>query len=143
MENRETANILWFDQLHRTDVDLVGGKSSSLGELTSATDVPVPYGFATTTHAYRDFMNRTGATDKIKALLDSIHDYENSRELHELCAKIRQIIIDSDMPTDLVDEIQQAYAELAEKVGEAQPFVQVQPLKIYRTHLLLVNKSHT
>ena len=33
MENRETANILWFDQLHRTDVDLVGGKSSSLGVL--------------------------------------------------------------------------------------------------------------
>ncbi|MDF8374694.1 phosphoenolpyruvate synthase [Weissella paramesenteroides] len=125
MENRETANILWFDQLHRTDVDLVGGKSSSLGELTSATDVPVPYGFATTTHAYRDFMNRTGATDKIKALLDSIHDYENSKELHEVCAKIRQIIIDSDMPTDLVDEIQQAYAELAEKVGEAQPFVAI------------------
>lgn len=125
MENRETANILWFDQLHRTDVDLVGGKSSSLGELTSATDVPVPYGFATTTHAYRDFMNRTGATDKIKALLDSIHDYENSKELHEVSAKIRQIIIDSDMPTDLVDEIQQAYAELAEKVGEAQPFVAI------------------
>lgn len=125
MENRETANILWFDQLHRTDVDLVGGKSSSLGELTSATDVPVPYGFATTTHAYRDFMNRTGATDKIKALLDSIHDYENSKELHEVSAKIRQIIIDSDMPSDLVDEIQQAYAELAEKVGEAQPFVAI------------------
>ena len=125
MENRKTANILWFDQLHRSDVDLVGGKSSSLGELTSATNIPVPYGFATTTRAYRDFMIRTGANDKIKVLLDSIDDYENSKELHEACAKIRQVITDSEMPADLVAEIKQSYADLAEKVGEALPFVAI------------------
>ena len=43
--NRETAYVLWFDELKREDVNLVGGKSSSLGELTSSTNVPVPYGF--------------------------------------------------------------------------------------------------
>ena len=42
--NREEAYVLWFDELRREDVELVGGKSSSLGELTSATKVPVPYG---------------------------------------------------------------------------------------------------
>ena len=42
--NRETAYVLWFDELKREDVNLVGGKSSSLGELTSSTNVPVPYG---------------------------------------------------------------------------------------------------
>ena len=47
-EERENAYVLWFNQLRRADVALVGGKSSSLGELTSGTDVPVPYGFATT-----------------------------------------------------------------------------------------------
>ena len=41
--DRNSAFILWFDELRREDVDLVGGKSSSLGELTSATNVPVPY----------------------------------------------------------------------------------------------------
>ena len=54
--NRETAYVLWFDELQREDVNLVGGKSSSLGELTSSTNVPVPYGFATTAHGYRECM---------------------------------------------------------------------------------------
>ena len=60
MSSRENANVLWFDELHREDVNLVGGKSSSLGEMTSAMDVPVPYGFATTARAYRYFMEQTG-----------------------------------------------------------------------------------
>ena len=46
--DRDKAFVLWFDELRREDVALVGGKSSSLGELTSQTSVPVPYGFATT-----------------------------------------------------------------------------------------------
>ena len=54
--DRENAFVLWFDELHRKDVDLVGGKSSSLGELTSSTKVPVPYGYATTAAGYRHFM---------------------------------------------------------------------------------------
>ena len=64
MDKRENAYVLWFDELRREDVALVGGKSSSLGELTSATHVPVPYGFATTAHAYRYFMDATGTNKK-------------------------------------------------------------------------------
>ena len=58
MDKRESAYVLWFDELRRSDVGLVGGKSSSLGELTSSVDVPVPYGFATTATAYRYFMEK-------------------------------------------------------------------------------------
>ena len=43
MDKRENEYVLWFDELRRADVGLVGGKSSSLGELTSATKLPVPY----------------------------------------------------------------------------------------------------
>ena len=53
---KNKAYVLWFDDLKRNDVALVGGKASSLGELTSGTDVPVPYGFSTTANAYRYFM---------------------------------------------------------------------------------------
>ena len=56
--NREEAYVLWFDELKREDVELVGGKSSSLGEMISSTNVPVPNGFATTAHAYRHFLKR-------------------------------------------------------------------------------------
>ncbi len=58
MEQKDKAYVLWFDELHRSDVNLVGGKSSSLGELTSLGDIPVPYGFATTAYAYRYFMQK-------------------------------------------------------------------------------------
>ena len=52
---KEKAFLLWFDQLERKDVAIAGGKSSSLGEMTSKVDVPVPYGFATTACAYKYF----------------------------------------------------------------------------------------
>ena len=70
--NRETAYVLWFDELKREDVNLVGGKSSSLGELTSSTNVPVPYGFATTAYGYREFMKETGLEDRIRQELDDL-----------------------------------------------------------------------
>lgn len=125
MENRNTAHVLWFDDLHRSDVELVGGKSSSLGELTSSTNIPVPYGFATTAHAYRYFMDTTGANDKITELLESIKDYEDSDELHEVCTKIRKTITDAEMPADLAENIKKAYSDLADKVGQADPFVAI------------------
>lgn len=125
MVERENANVLWFDELHCKDVDLVGGKSSSLGEMTSSMDVPVPYGFATTATAYRRFMKETGINDQVNALLAGIKDYEDSDELHATCSKIRQIIVDAKMPDYLAKEIEDAYEELSQKVGEKDPFVAI------------------
>lgn len=125
MDKRENAYVLWFDELRRADVALVGGKSSSLGELTSATKVPVPYGYATTAHAYRYFMDVTGENKKIHEMLENLDDVEDSVELHEVCTKIRQSIMDAEMPADLADAIGDAYEELAKKVGETDPFVAV------------------
>lgn len=125
MSSQDTANVLWFNELHRKDVNLVGGKSSSLGEMTSSMDVPVPYGYATTAHAYRYFMDETGLNDQVNSLLDSIKDYENSDELHSACEKIRNLIVDAKMPDDLAKEIKEAYEQLAEKMGQKDPFVAI------------------
>lgn len=125
MEKREQENVLWFDELHRSDVNLVGGKSSSLGEMTSSMKIPVPYGFATTTHAYRQFMTETGLNDQINSLLNEINDYENADELHQVCSRIRQMIVDAAMPSELAASIMQAYADLSEKMGETEPFVAI------------------
>ncbi|MFB9768735.1 phosphoenolpyruvate synthase [Lactiplantibacillus modestisalitolerans] len=125
MSSRENANVLWFDELHREDVNLVGGKSSSLGEMTSSMDVPVPYGFATTARAYRYFMQETGLNDQVNALLEGIKDYENSDELHAACEKIRNLIVDAKMPADLAQDIEKAYADLADKMGQKNPFVAI------------------
>lgn len=123
--DREKAFVLWFDELRRGDVALVGGKSSSLGELTSQTSVPVPYGFATTAEGYRYFMHATGLDKKIKELLQGLTDVEDPIQLRSVTADIRAAICAADMPDDLADAIRKSYDELGKKVGEANPFVAV------------------
>ena len=65
---KDKAFLLWFDQLERKDVAIAGGKSSSLGELTSHVDVPVPSGFATTACAYSYFSAKLACMRKSKTL---------------------------------------------------------------------------
>ncbi|MCH3949453.1 MAG: phosphoenolpyruvate synthase [Acidaminococcus sp.] len=123
--DKSTAYLLWFDQLERKDVDIVGGKSSSLGEMTSKTDVPVPYGFATTAHAYRYFIEKTGLKERLRSLLAQLTDVENSELLSSVCKQIRESIMEQEMPQDLQDAIAQAYKELSEKVNQPNPYVAV------------------
>ena len=119
------AFVLWFDELKREDVDVVGGKSSSLGELTSATKVPVPYGFATTAHAYRYFLEETGLTEKIESLLSELTDVENTGLLRDVTSRIRQTIVQAEMPAVLAEAIREAYAELGKREEIENPFVAV------------------
>ncbi|MBQ3404422.1 MAG: phosphoenolpyruvate synthase [Oscillospiraceae bacterium] len=123
--NKEEQFLLWFEQLERSDVAIVGGKSSSLGEMTAKTDVPVPYGFATTAYAYRYFIEKNGLKERMQACLAELTDVEDSALLRDVCAKLRKMIVDEKMPEDLDKAIKDAYAELAKKVGEDAPFVAV------------------
>lgn len=123
--NKTNSLVLWFDDINKEDVPLVGGKSASLGEMTSRTQVPVPYGFATTAQAYRNFIEKTGLGDKIAALIGELDDVEDSRKLRDVTAAIRQEIMAAQMPADLAAEIAAAYRELAKRAGEANPYVAV------------------
>jgi pyruvate,water dikinase len=123
--DRDKAYVLWFNEIRREDVELVGGKSSSLGEMTSQTDVPVPYGFATTAYAYRQFMERTGLDKKIREELKKLTDVEDSELLRKVTDNIRDMIVAEDMPEDIVKDIREAYAELSEKMHQTDPFVAV------------------
>lgn len=117
--------LLWFEQMERKDVDIVGGKSSSLGEMTAKTDVPVPYGFATTAYAYRYFIDHTGLKAKMTELISQLTDVENTALLRDVSAKLRQAIMDEEMPLDLQAAIAKAYKDLGEKMGEDEPYVAV------------------
>lgn len=125
MLSKTTSMVLWFDDINKEDVPLVGGKSASLGEMTSRTQVPVPYGFATTAHAYRYFIEKTGLGEKIAALIAELDDVEDSRKLRDVTAAIRQAIMAAHMPAELAVEIAAAYRELAKRAGEANPYVAV------------------
>lgn len=122
---KEEQFLLWFEQLERKDVDIVGGKSSSLGEMTAKTDVPVPYGFATTAYAYRYFIKESGLEKKMRSILSELTDVENSALLRDVSARLRDAIMAEKMPQDLQDAIGAAYVELGKRVGEENPYVAV------------------
>jgi pyruvate,water dikinase len=112
---KEEKFVLWFDELGREEVPLVGGKSASLGEMTSKTKVPVPFGFATTAAAYTFFIEKAGLEEKIAEVLQELTDPEDTRTLEKVGAKLRQIIMDAPMPKELDDEIAAAYNELTSR----------------------------
>ena len=122
---KEEQFLLWFEQLERKDVDIVGGKSSSLGEMTAKTDIPVPYGFATTAYAYRYFIKESGLEEKMRSILSELTDVENSALLRDVSARLRDAIMAEKMPQDLQDAIGAAYVELGKRVGEENPYVAV------------------
>ena len=93
--------VVSFEQLRMTDVDSVGGKNASLGEMISqlaGAGVRVPGGFATTAQAFRDFLKSTGLDQRISDKLSTL-DPEDVRELASVGAEIRQWIIDTPFPT--------------------------------------------
>jgi len=107
-------NVLWYDGLGMNDVDRVGGKNASLGEMISNLSkmgVSVPNGFATTADAFRAFMSQSGLHDKIQAELDVL-DVDDVDTLAVIGKKIRQWVIDTPFQPDLEDSIYQAYLKL-------------------------------
>lgn len=125
MSSKADKFILWFDELGNKDVPLVGGKSASLGEMTSKTKVPVPYGFATTVLAYRHFITETRLDAKLREILKELVDPNDTRTLQKVGRAIRETIVKVNMPEDLAKDIQAAYRELAKRSGIKKPFVAV------------------
>ncbi len=102
--------IVWFDEVTKEDVALVGGKGANLGELTRA-GIPVPPGFIVTASAYFDFLQRSKIIDKIRELLQPL-DPNNSKQLQQIAPQIKQVILNAQMPPELAEEIEQAYKKI-------------------------------
>ncbi|MBY5942930.1 phosphoenolpyruvate synthase [Halomonas sp. DP5N14-9] len=103
--------ILWFDQLGMNDVERVGGKNASLGEMISnlsGAGVTVPGGFATTAEAYREFLSHEGLNDRINQELARL-DVDDVNALAEAGSKIRQWVIDTPLPPAFEAALREAY----------------------------------
>ena len=110
------AQVIPFNKLGKDDVELVGGKNASLGEMISNlanVGVSVPNGFATTAEAFNRFLNETGLLDKINTELEGldVHDVE---KLAEVGAKVRGWVITQELPKDLESEIRTAFDVLTD-----------------------------
>ena len=114
-----TALVVPFENLRMTDVESVGGKNASLGEMISQlpSGVRVPTGFATTAHAFRTFLAHDGLTEKINAKLNAL-DTEDVRTLAKVGAEIRSMVLAQPYPADLEKAIREAFATLS--AGNAQ-----------------------
>ncbi|MDY7025318.1 MAG: PEP/pyruvate-binding domain-containing protein, partial [Pseudomonadota bacterium] len=107
--------VINLDQLKNTDVEKVGGKNASLGEMISGLSgagVSVPGGFATTAQAYRDFLEANNLNEKINAELDKL-DVDDIKALTETGAKIRGWIVDAPFQKEFEDQIRAAFTDLS------------------------------
>ena len=98
-------NVVWFENLGMGDVDRVGGKNASLGEMTqhlAAAGVNVPGGFATTANAYREFLSHEGLADRINAQLGAL-DVDDVTELARVGKAIREDVIAAPFPPDRLE----------------------------------------
>jgi len=123
--NRQTALMLWFDEIRKEDVPLVGGKSASLGEMTAKTKVPVPYGFALTAEAYRLFIRKNGLDKKIADALKPLKDSNDTVMLQKVGAEIRKMINSATVPKELEKVIVDGYRDLATHEKVKTPFVAI------------------
>ena len=119
--NLATALVIPFEHLRMTDVEVVGGKNASLGEMISqlaASDVRVPGGFATTALAFRQFLERGGLTQRIADKLAAL-DTEDVVALAQAGAEIRQWVVETPFPQDLEQAIREHFAALSQGSSQA------------------------
>ena len=109
-----TALVVPFENLRMTDVESVGGKNASLGEMISQLPqgVRVPTGFATTAHAFRQFLAHDGLADRISQKLAAL-DTEDVRALAQVGAEIRTMVEAQPFPADLEQAIRDEFARLS------------------------------
>jgi pyruvate,water dikinase len=108
------ALVVPFEKLRMSDVESVGGKNASLGEMISQlpTGVKVPTGFATTAHAFRQFLSHDGLSDRINVRLAAL-DTEDVRALAVTGAEIRAMVEAQPFPADLEKAIREAFMTLS------------------------------
>ncbi|MBS3087676.1 phosphoenolpyruvate synthase [Candidatus Pacearchaeota archaeon] len=114
------AFVIPFKDLGIKDVPIAGGKNASLGEMyreLKKKGVEVPNGFAVTALAYRYFMEKANLQDKIKSILSDLNTHD-TRNLMERGKKVRDIILNAEVPKEIEEEIINSYKKLSRESGE-------------------------
>ncbi|HEU4622929.1 MAG TPA: phosphoenolpyruvate synthase [Burkholderiaceae bacterium] len=116
--------VLGFEHLRMTDVESVGGKNASLGEMISqlaSAGVRVPGGFATTAEAFREFLSHNQLTEKISSRLKAL-DVDDVRALAQAGQEIRRMVVESPLQPALEQQIRTAYEQLVKDSSAEMSF---------------------
>jgi pyruvate,water dikinase len=111
----QNSYVKKLNKLNLQDIDLVGGKNASLGEMIghlSELGINVPGGFATTSHAYRDFLEHKNLGDRINNALDNLN-VDNISDLTATGKKIRAWVLETELPNKLMLEIEREWQEMS------------------------------
>jgi len=121
----QNALALWFKDVGKGDVALVGGKCASLGEMTNA-GIPVPPGFAVTAYAYQKFITDTGISKKIyETIKETVKDLRDPKQYEAASKQVRQLIESTPMSNEIAEAIRREYRELSKRSNLSQVFVAV------------------
>jgi len=125
MSSRTEKFVIWFEELGKDDIPVVGGKNANLGEMIQA-KIPVPPGFAITAQVYKKFINETHIDQEIYRIIsDTITDVDDPK-LYEMASKnIRKLIEGTEVPEEIVDAIRDAYQKLTMRVQSSNVSVAV------------------
>ena len=124
---RTNEHLLWFDQIGLKDIDKVGGKNASLGEMLrhlTANGIRVPEGFAVTTKAFREFVAAGDLEEKVKVILEGM-DPDNPSDVGPRGKAVRKAFLEADFCDDLRREIEYGYWELGRRLGIENPSVAI------------------
>lgn len=102
--------LVWFEEVGKNDISMVGGKGANLGEMLNA-GFPIPYGFIITSNAYFYFLERSKLRSQIANIL-SVCNVDNTKELHDASSRIQKLILESSVPKDLIIQIHDHYEKL-------------------------------
>ncbi len=103
-------NVVWFDEVGKDNISLVGGKGANLGEMTRI-KLPIPFGFIVTAKAYFSFIKANKLDLKISQLLNDIN-YENSKQLKQVSQYLQELILKAPLANSLYNEIVAYYSDL-------------------------------
>ncbi|MCD7782217.1 MAG: phosphoenolpyruvate synthase [Methanosphaera sp.] len=106
--------VEFFEQLGKEDIPIAGGKGANLGELTNA-GIPVPPGFVITSETYLEFITKTGIVDQINHKLENL-DINDTPELQKVAEEIKELIIKTEIPSNIQNVIVEAYNALCVNV---------------------------
>ncbi len=136
----QKKHLVWFEEVDKDDIGLVGGKGANLGEMIQA-HFPIPYGFIITSHAYFYFLEEAGITRNIKKIL-SVLNYDNHAELQETSKHLKQLIMDAEIPKDLAKKIVEHYLTLSSKEASYLKKGKVKA-SLYKEPLVAIRSSAT
>ena len=124
---KTNEQLLWFEEITLKDIQKVGGKNASLGEMIrhlTGMGIKVPEGFAITTKAFAEFVDNSALEGKINAALEGL-DPDNPSDVAERGRKVRKMFLESEFPPDLQREIEYGYWELGRKLSIPNPSVAI------------------